>query len=229
MGIFLLEKEFYKSSTNSDGREGRCKKCRNKRDKECKQKPEIKAHKKEYDYRRNQKTEIKAHKKESDYKRGQRPEIKDKKRTQMGEWLRDPENVSRMKVQQKKYRQKPESKAKKNKRVRERFATDLNFRIAKLLRARFRCSIKNGQKAGSAVDDLTCSIEEFKAKVARFFKPGMSWEKNWGNGPGKWNLDHIVPLSWFDLSNEDQFKSAAHYSNYQPLWWEENLKKSDHF
>ena len=88
---------------------------------------------------------------------------------------------------------------------------------------------KEGRKEGSAVDGLHCSIEEFKTKVSRFFKPGMSWDDNWGNGPGKWHLDHIIPLSAFDLTNREQFLSAAHYSNYQPLWSEENLSKGDRF
>lgn len=155
-----------------------------------------------------QKPEVKALQKKSDRERNQRPEVK----------ARDKERY-----------QRPEVKARTRERENERRATDLNFRIAKNLRRRMNQAIKGGDKVGSAVDDLCCSIEEFKAKVARFFKPGMSWDDNWGNGPGKWHLDHIIPLSAFDLTNREQFLSAAHYSNYQPLWSEENLSKGSRY
>ena len=134
-----------------------------------------------------------------------------------------------VKARDKERYQRPEVKARTRERENERRATDLNFRIAKNLRRRMNQAIKGGDKVGSAVDDLCCSIEEFKAKVARFFKPGMSWDDNWGNGPGKWHLDHIIPLSAFDLTNREQFLSAAHYSNYQPLWSEENLSKGSRY
>jgi hypothetical protein len=31
-------------------------------------------------------------------------------------------------------------------------------------------------------------------------------------------LDHIVPLALFDLTDRAQFLKACHFSNYQPLW-----------
>jgi hypothetical protein len=91
-----------------------------------------------------------------------------------------------------------------------------------------RAAIKNGQKAGSAVDDLGCSIEFLRAYLEAHFNPGMTWD-NWGQGPGKWHIDHIVPLAWFDLTNREQFLSACHYTNLQPLWSEENLSKGARF
>ena len=50
----------------------------------------------------------------------------------------------------------------------------------------------------------------------------MSW-----NNYGKWHVDHIIPLSNFDLTKSaEQFK-ACHYSNLQPLWAEDNIEKKD--
>jgi hypothetical protein len=198
------------------------------------QKPEVKALAKEY----RQKPKSKARKKELGQtpeakartkKRKMEPEVKAKIRIYAREYNQKPKRKAYLKRYGHEYHQKPEVKARINDQTRKRRATDLNFRIAENLRSRGIQAIKNGAKGGSFVDDLCCSIDEFKAKVAKFFKPGMSWKKNWGKGPGKWHLDHIVPLSWFDLTNREQFKSAAHYSNYQPLWEEENFAKGDRY
>ena len=76
----------------------------------------------------------------------------------------------------------------------------------------------------SICKDLGCSIEEFKAYIESLFQPGMTWG-NWGKGNNKWHIDHIRPISSFDLSDRDQLKKACHYSNLQPLWEVDNLIK----
>lgn len=53
----------------------------------------------------------------------------------------------------------------------------------------------------------------------------MTW-KNYGK---KWHIDHIKPLASFNLTDEKQLKEALHYSNLQPLWKLDNLRKSNKF
>jgi len=53
------------------------------------------------------------------------------------------------------------------------------------------------------------------------FTEGMTWE-NYGHG---WHVDHILPCCSFDLTKEEEQKKCFHYSNLQPLWAEDNLKK----
>ncbi len=112
-------------------------------------------------------------------------------------------------------------------RNQKRRKTDIQFRLKENLRSRFTQAVRNKHKTGSAVRDLGCSIPELIDRLTDMFQPGMTWD-NWGLGPDKWNIDHIKPLSKFDLTDREQFLQAAHYTNLQPLWQEDNLRKGDH-
>lgn len=52
------------------------------------------------------------------------------------------------------------------------------------------------------------------------FKEKMSFENY-----GTWHIDHIRPCSSFDLSLSEHQEACFHYTNLQPLWAKENLKK----
>jgi hypothetical protein len=102
-----------------------------------------------------------------------------------------------------------------------KYKTNLQHKLRVLLRSRLNQAVKS-QKNGSATRDLGCSIDELKIYLEYKFQPGMSWDNY---GPKGWHIDHIRPLSSFDLSNREQLKIACHYSNLQPLWAADNLKK----
>jgi len=78
-----------------------------------------------------------------------------------------------------------------------------------------------GISKNSFDDDLGCSQDEFLNYVETTFQPGMKWE-NYGLGSGKWNLDHIKPISFFKNPLDPK---AWHSSNYQALSSEDNIKK----
>ena len=109
-------------------------------------------------------------------------------------------------------------------RERERLTIDLNFRLRRYLRNRTRGALKGGWKSGSAVNDLGCTVDEGLVYLKSKFQPGMTWD-NWGQGIGKWNVDHIIPLASVDLEDREQFLKVSHYTNLQPLWSEDNLSK----
>lgn len=104
----------------------------------------------------------------------------------------------------------------------KRYHSDIQFRLRVILRNRLLQSVKTDARAGSAVTDLGCSIPEFKDYLESKFAPGMSWENI-----GDWHIDHIEPLSKYNLEDEMEFKKACHYTNLQPLWKEDNLRKSN--
>jgi hypothetical protein len=122
---------------------------------------------------------------------------------------------------QKKYR--ADHKEQRNFYERERRCNDVEHKLRHNLRARLNQAIKNNSKFGSAVRDLGCSIGDLKRWLEQQFQPGMSWE-NYGNGRGKWNIDHIVPL-FNNLSDQRLFAAVNHWFNLRPMWSEENVAK----
>lgn len=102
-------------------------------------------------------------------------------------------------------------------KTREQAIADLPAR----LQQRY-CQATTAPRAGHAVTDLGCTIPEFVDYIERRWTAGMDWS-NWGvHG---WQLDHIRPLASFDLTSADACKRALHYTNYQPLWAADNLRK----
>jgi hypothetical protein len=89
-------------------------------------------------------------------------------------------------------------------------------KIAHALRSRLRRAVK----MGSAVKNLGCSVSEFLAHLEKQFSNGMTWDNY-----GQWHIDHIKPLSAFDLTDTNQLAEACHFSNLQPLWGKENSSK----
>lgn len=108
--------------------------------------------------------------------------------------------------------------------VRNRYHSNPLFKLSRLMRNRLNMAIRNGQKAGSAISDLGCSILELRDYLESKFQPGMTWENHSREG---WHIDHILPLASFDLSDREQLKKACHYTNLQPLWAKANLSKND--
>ena len=96
------------------------------------------------------------------------------------------------------------------------------YKLRVLLRSRLQISLKNTAKVGSAVKDLGCSINELKSYLESKFQPGMTWNNH---GQYGWHIDHIKPLASFDLTDRKQLLEACHYTNLQPMWWNDNLSK----
>jgi len=52
----------------------------------------------------------------------------------------------------------------------------------------------------------------------------MTWDNYGKTG---WHVDHIKPLTRFDLTEETEVVKAVHYTNLQPLWAVDNIRKSN--
>ena len=93
-------------------------------------------------------------------------------------------------------------------------------KLAASVRTRMRECIKYGYKSAKTEVLLGISIKNLKIYLENQFREGMTWETY-----GKWHIDHIIPISSFDLSTVEEQKKAFHYTNLQPLWAKENLQK----
>jgi hypothetical protein len=102
---------------------------------------------------------------------------------------------------------------------RNKYNNDTNYRLALNLRNRLSYAIRCRV---SAVRDLGCSIEDLKRHLESKFQEGMTWENY-----GSWHIDHIKPLAAFNLQDSEDLRFACHYSNLQPLWAKDNLKKGN--
>lgn len=103
---------------------------------------------------------------------------------------------------------------------------DVQYRLGIYLRTRLNTALRRQGGNGSGVRNLGCSVAELKARFETLFQSGMSWDNYGFYG---WHIDHIRPLCTFDLTDPLQVAEACHYTNLQPLWAGENLRKSKSF
>jgi len=176
----------------------------NKKQKYCTSKCNSKAY-----YLRNKETVLSRHKEWLNNNR-------DKVRETSRKWY--SKNKEHMRVYRK-------SRAEINRKYwKERRAKDAVFRIKNNLRNRLNAVLN--AKNSSATKLVGCSWKEFRAHLESKFTEGMSWDNYGKNG---WHLDHVKPLDAFDLTKEGEIKKACHYTNLQPLWAIDNLKKGNSY
>ena len=135
-------------------------------------------------------------------------------------------------IEDKKYRENPRVAQMIRERQKERYYTEIQFKLKLAIRNRINQVLKrkNHKKIDSAVAGLGCSVEDLMTHLEERFHVNpdtgevMTWENHAKRG---WHIDHIKPLSSFNLENEEEFKEACNFKNLQPLWWKENLSKGN--
>jgi len=118
----------------------------------------------------------------------------------------------------------PLTRAQINARDRKRYQEDPNYKLKRNLRKALYDAITRNERSQHTLELLGCSIESFKQHLEALFLPGMTWD-NWSQYG--WHIDHIKPISSFDLIDTEQQKICFHYTNMQPLWWRDNLSKGN--
>jgi len=92
---------------------------------------------------------------------------------------------------------------------------DPSFRMYRNVHRRTGMALKGRASPANAVG---CDHPELRDYIANQLRTGMSWDRY-----RQWEVDHVKPLSSAQTLSE--LIALCHYSNLQPLWRSENLKK----
>ena len=113
-------------------------------------------------------------------------------------------------------------KEQKREYVKKRNSNDFIFNLKNRMRGRLRnyLTTLNITKKNKTFEIVGCSPQFLKEHLEKQFVDGMTWENR-----NKWHIDHKLPLS--SANTEEELHKLCHYTNLQPLWAEENLKKSN--
>lgn len=186
-----------------------------KRNKEYTEKNKEKVYQRQLDWRQKNKERQTLYRKDRYIKKGE--EIRRKRkvyytnnREKCIKSVSDYERKNLLKVRQ---RQRIRHKVRKQE--------DIHYAMMKRLRGRVFQALKNKRKKSAKTMELVgCSISFLVNHLESKFLKGMNWDNQ-----GDWHIDHIKPCAKFDLTNEDEQKRCFHYSNLQPLWGVDNMKK----
>ena len=104
--------------------------------------------------------------------------------------------------------------------------TDPTYKLTQYMRSRVRNAIYNqfSSKACSTLELVGCTPLDLKEHLQSSFTEGMTWENY-----GEWHVDHMRPCASFDLTIDTEQRKCFHYTNLQPLWAEDNIRKSDNY
>ena len=120
------------------------------------------------------------------------------------------------------HRSKRSIKDKRNKHEREKRARDFVYKFAVNMRNRFNSWLNGFKKDKRTFEYINCTKQELVKYLESLFQPGMSWENY-----GEWHIDHVIPLSSFDRTNEEDMHKAWTKENLQPLWAIDNIRKGN--
>jgi len=229
---------FNKHPRGKFGLNSKCKVCEKKYKKQYQDKNRAKLIQQKREYYAENREEINAHRRE----RNSTEEAK-KKKSEQNKKYREA-NKEKIKQKHKLYYEKnkgcPEFQKKKKdyaqkwnrgKRKewhKKRMKNDPSYRISLSLRKSVCRYVK--QKSVRTFDLVGCSPDELRQHLEAQWTEGMSWD-NYGvyvkGEPMKWHIDHIIPCDSFDLTNETEQAECFHYSNLQPMWGIDNIRKSN--
>jgi len=105
----------------------------------------------------------------------------------------------------------------------ERYCTDHSFKALTIYKARF-AKIAIGVGAGSKrmIEMIGCSPLELRRWIESQWEDWMTWDNLGNKKEGNWQIDHIVPCSWFNQCDEYDAAICWHHFNLRPLCSVEN-------
>jgi len=155
-----------------------------------------------------------------------KPETKKRKSENHKKWSennRDHLNEYHQKWREKNIDKHREYKRKYQQHLRD---TDPIYKLISYFRTAIYQVLKesNVEKNKHYFDVLQYTPEELIKHLELQFKDDMIWENY-----GEWHVDHIKPISSFNIveMGDEEFMKCWSLGNLQPMWGEENIRKSN--
>ena len=127
---------------------------------------------------------------------------------------RECENKKRVE----KNRENLEIQRKKQREESRKRRSNVKNRIRMNLGTRLYLAVE--KKHGNTMELTGCSKDDLYSHLESKFTEGMNWDNY-----GKWHIDHIKPCVSFDLTDTEEQKKCFHWTNLQPLWAIDNMRK----
>ena len=112
--------------------------------------------------------------------------------------------------------------------TKKRRQIDPVFKLVLIMRSRFRnfLKLKKITKINKTLELVGCTPKKLKKHIEKQFLPGMNWDNyNFET----WHIDHIRPISLAKTMDDIIRLKLMHYTNLQPLWAKDNIKKSNKY
>jgi len=137
----------------------------------------------------------------------------------------EQKEISKEKDRQRSRQWRIDNKERLNEQLRLKRKNDPEFKIKCNLRKRlsFLVRLYSLKKSKQTLALLGCDMPFFMKHIESLFQDGMTWSNYGFNG---WHLDHKIPCDAFDLSKPEEQGKCFHYTNIQPLWGVDNLRKN---
>ena len=113
-----------------------------------------------------------------------------------------------------------ENKQKRNARNKERRQTDPSFRISESLKIRI-IEVLREHKMDSTSKHIGCTKEELMNWLESQFDENMSWD----NYASYWQVDHMIRIKFFDITDREQQLICFNWTNLRPLEKRKNISK----
>ena len=111
----------------------------------------------------------------------------------------------------------------KKKWYREQRVNNPQYKIKKNISRRMRSAL-NAPKGKSTAHEIGSSTARLQVHIERQFHEYMTWSTR-----HRWHIDHRIPVTAFDLTSPVERAAAFHFLNLQPMWGEDNIRKSNKY
>ena len=137
---------------------------------------------------------------------------------------RDAANPNQKRERDRRHRKtngyKARNRANQAKYVRKRRASDPLFLLKHRIAEQLRAALLGKKRSRRSFVLVGYTPDELRRHLERQFLPGMTWAN-----AADWHIDHIRPVSSFDLSDPEQLRDCWSLPNLRPLWARDNVAK----